>query len=162
MARGDRVRGVATRPIENSLQALLAARFRAQAQMVAALTDHPVLVGTGRESAVGALLQELLPRRFEVLTGVVAQLDENGAPRRTTAQADLMVDLLRGEGLRRQRSRASTRSSRPLQPRGRQLQRPGRRGDEPLRARHVLPERAVPLRSGSRFPDASRGDPTLR
>jgi hypothetical protein len=85
------MRGVATRPIENSLQALLAARFRAQAQMVAALTDHPVLVGTGRESAVGALLQELLPRRFEVLTGVVAQLDENGAPRRTTAQADLMV-----------------------------------------------------------------------
>lgn len=92
MARGDRVRPVAaTRTVENSLQALLAARFRAQAQMVAALTDHPVLVGTGRESAVGALLQELLPRRFEVLTGVVAQLDAAGAPRRTNAQADLMV-----------------------------------------------------------------------
>ncbi len=92
MARGDRVRGVAaTRPIETSLQALLSARFRAQAQMVAALTDHPVLVGTGRESAIGALLSELLPRRFEVLTGVVAQLDESGMPRRTNAQADLMV-----------------------------------------------------------------------
>jgi hypothetical protein len=92
MARGDRVRPVAaTRTVENSLQALLAARFRAQAPMVAALTDHPVLVGTGRESAVGALLQDLLPRRFDVRTGVVAQLDDAGGPRRTNAQADLMV-----------------------------------------------------------------------
>ncbi len=92
MARGDRVRPVAaTRTVENSLQALLAARFRAQAQMVAALTDHPVLVGTGRESAVGALLQELLPRRFEVLTGIIAQLDEAGRPRRATDQADIII-----------------------------------------------------------------------
>ena len=43
MASGDRVRdAVATRTIENSLQALLASRFRAETQMVAALTDHPV------------------------------------------------------------------------------------------------------------------------
>ncbi|MFO0603039.1 MAG: DUF6602 domain-containing protein [Polyangiales bacterium] len=82
---------MAVRPVENSLQALLAARFHAQAQMIAALTDHPVLVGTGRENAVGALLQELLPRRFEVLTGVIAQLDDKGRPRRAGAQADIMV-----------------------------------------------------------------------
>lgn len=92
MARGDRVRAmVAARSIENSLQALLATRFRAQAQMVAALTDHPVLVGTGRENAVGALLQELLPRRFEVLSGIIAQHDEQGRPRRTTDQADIVI-----------------------------------------------------------------------
>lgn len=91
MARGDKVPRVTTRTTDDSLQALLSARFRAQAQMIAALTDHPVLIGTGRESAFGALLQELLPRRFEVLTGVVAQLDEKGRPRRTGAQADVIV-----------------------------------------------------------------------
>jgi hypothetical protein len=91
MARGDRVRSVATRTVENSLQALLAARFRTQAQMVAALTDHPVLVGTGRENAVGALLQELLPRRFEVLSGIIAQLDDDGRPRRAGDQDDILV-----------------------------------------------------------------------
>ncbi len=35
MGRGDRARAVATRAIETSPQALLAARFRAQARMVA-------------------------------------------------------------------------------------------------------------------------------
>lgn len=82
---------VATCPIETSLQALLAARFQTQAQMVAALTDHPVLVGTGRENAVGALLQEFLPRRFEVLSGIIAQLDGDGRPRRAGDQADILV-----------------------------------------------------------------------
>lgn len=82
---------MAPRPIEASLQALLAARFRAQAQMVAALTDHPVLVGTGRENAVGALLHELLPRRFEVLSGIIAQLDDKGRPKRAGDQADILV-----------------------------------------------------------------------
>lgn len=78
--REGAARTAAARKPEDSLQTLRATRFRAQAQMMAALTDHPVLVGTGRENAVGALLHELLPRRFEVLTGIIAQLDDAGEP----------------------------------------------------------------------------------
>lgn len=89
--REGATRTVSARRPEDSLQALLATRFRAQAQMMAALTDHPVLIGSGRENAVGALLQELLPRRFEVLTGIVAQLGDAGEPVRAGAQADIVV-----------------------------------------------------------------------
>jgi len=79
---------------EDSLQALLATCFRAHAQMMAALTDHPVLVGSGRENAVGALPKELLPRRYGVLTGIVAQLGDAGEPVRVSAQADIVADTL--------------------------------------------------------------------
>ncbi|TMQ22284.1 MAG: hypothetical protein E6J91_01500 [Deltaproteobacteria bacterium] len=73
------------------LPRLLRQRLRAQADLFAALTAHPVLVGAGREHALSELLRQFLPRRFEILQGAVAIADEDQRPMRTTHQLDLII-----------------------------------------------------------------------
>lgn len=70
---------------------LLRNRLRAQADLLTALTDHPTLVGTGREHALAALLREVAPRRLEILTGVIASVDDAGQPQLATSQIDIMM-----------------------------------------------------------------------
>ena len=68
---------------------LLYRRMLAQANLVAALSDHPTLVGSGRERALAELLRELIPRRYEVLTGTV--LLDGGKGHTRSPQIDLMI-----------------------------------------------------------------------
>lgn len=62
---------------ETGLTHLLRRRLKAQADMFAALTSHPTLIGTGREDALAELLRQFMPRRFEILQGTVAVVDED-------------------------------------------------------------------------------------
>jgi len=66
-------------------------RLKAQADLFAALTSYPTLIGTGREDALAKLFRQFMPRRFEVLQGTVAIADQNQQPTRSTHQLDLIV-----------------------------------------------------------------------
>lgn len=72
-----------------SFRDLLYRRMLAQANLVAALSDHPTLVGSSRERALAELLRELIPRRYEVLSGTV--LLESGRRHVRSPQIDLMI-----------------------------------------------------------------------
>lgn len=65
-------------------------RLVAQAELFAALSSHTTITGTGRERALADLLREVLPRRVEVLSGVVARMDA-GAPASSGRQVDLLI-----------------------------------------------------------------------
>jgi hypothetical protein len=65
-------------------------RLVAQAELFAALSSHTTITGTGRERALADLLREVLPRRVEVLSGVVARMDE-GAVTKSARQVDLLI-----------------------------------------------------------------------
>lgn len=58
---------------------LLRARMRAQADLFAAVTSHGTLIGTGRETALVELLQQIVPRQFEVLMGAIVGDDGTAA-----------------------------------------------------------------------------------
>jgi hypothetical protein len=76
---------------DDSLAALLRRRMQAQADMFAAVTSHPTLIGSGREEALAELLRQLLPRRLELLSGTIAIFDAEGIPERSTHQIDLII-----------------------------------------------------------------------
>lgn len=65
-------------------------RLVAQAELFAALSSHTTITGTGRERALADLLREVLPRRVEVLSGVVARMDD-GAAAKSARQVDLLI-----------------------------------------------------------------------
>lgn len=65
-------------------------RLVAQAEIFAALSSHTTVTGSGRERALSDLLREVLPRRVEVLSGVVARMD-GGAPARSARQVDIII-----------------------------------------------------------------------
>ncbi len=65
-------------------------RLVAQAELFAALSSHTTITGTGRERALADLLREVLPRRVEVLSGVVARMDD-GAAAKSARQIDLLI-----------------------------------------------------------------------
>lgn len=65
-------------------------RLVAQAELFAGLSSHTTITGTGRERALADLLREVLPRRLEVLSGVVARTD-GGAPAKSARQVDLLI-----------------------------------------------------------------------
>jgi hypothetical protein len=77
--------------LDTGLSQLLRRRLRAQADLFAALTSHPTLIGTGREDALAELLRQFMPRRFEILEGTVAIVDADQRPTRSTHQLDLIV-----------------------------------------------------------------------
>ena len=76
---------------DGSLAVLLRRRMQAQAEMFAAVTSHPTLIGSGREEALAELLRQLLPRRLELLSGTIAIFDAEGIPERSTHQIDLII-----------------------------------------------------------------------
>jgi hypothetical protein len=76
---------------DDSLAVLLRKRMQAQADMFAAVTSHPTLIGSGREDALAELLRQLLPRRLELLSGTIAIFDAEGVPERSTHQIDLII-----------------------------------------------------------------------
>jgi hypothetical protein len=63
----------------------------AEAELFRAFTAHTTLTGGGREHALRGYLAELLPRRYEVLTGGFALLDTANSLRPSTRQQDLLV-----------------------------------------------------------------------
>ena len=65
-------------------------RLVAQAELFAALSSHTTVTGTGRERALADLLREVLPRRVEVLSGVIARMDD-GAVAKSARQVDLLI-----------------------------------------------------------------------
>lgn len=65
-------------------------RLVAQAEIFAALSSHTTITGAGRERALADLLREVLPRRVEVLSGVVARTD-TGAPAKSARQVDVLI-----------------------------------------------------------------------
>lgn len=65
-------------------------RLVAQAELFAALSSHTTITGTGRARALADLLREVLPRRVEVLSGVVARTDD-GAVAKSARQVDLLI-----------------------------------------------------------------------
>jgi hypothetical protein len=73
------------------LPQLLRQRLKAQADLFAALTSHPILVGAGREGALADLFRQFMPRRFEILEGAVAIVDANQRPTRSLHQLDMIV-----------------------------------------------------------------------
>lgn len=74
-----------------TLSSLLRTRMVAHANLLRSVTSHTTLVGAGREEAIAILLRELIPRRFEVLSGTIARLDEGGQPMRSRNQLDAVV-----------------------------------------------------------------------
>jgi hypothetical protein len=76
---------------EAELSQLLWRRMRAQADLFAALTAHPTLVGEGRQEAFAEVLRQLMPRRLEVLSGTIALLDGDQQAMRSTQQIDIIV-----------------------------------------------------------------------
>lgn len=73
------------------LSELLRKRLTAQADLFAALTSHPTLIGSGREDALAELFRQFMPRRFEILSGTVAIVGMDGSPSRSTHQLDMIV-----------------------------------------------------------------------
>ena len=73
------------------LPSLLRQRLKAQADLFAALTSHPTLIGSGREDALSELFRQFMPRRFEILSGTVAIVGTDGRPSRSTHQLDMIV-----------------------------------------------------------------------
>jgi hypothetical protein len=80
----------ATKPSSMDFFEALRRRLVAQAEIFAALSSHTTITGSGRERALADLLREVLPRRLEVLSGVVARMD-GGAPAKSTRQVDLII-----------------------------------------------------------------------
>src|SRR5207237_3296123 len=78
-------------PVDQTLRGLLRKRMQAQADMFAAVTSHPTLIGSGREDALAELLRQLLPRRLELLSGTIAIFNDQGVPEKSTNQIDLIV-----------------------------------------------------------------------
>lgn len=76
---------------DSGLPQLLRRRLKAQADLFASLTQHPTLIGTGREAALAELFRQFMPRRFEILEGTVAILDADRRPVRSTHQLDMIV-----------------------------------------------------------------------
>lgn len=70
---------------------LLHARLKAEAELFRAYTAHTTLTGGGREHALRGYLEELLPRRYELLTGGFAILDGDYALKDSQRQQDLLV-----------------------------------------------------------------------
>ncbi len=70
---------------------VLVQRVRAQATLIGAFTTHRTLTGGARERAIVQVLREMLPRRFEALTGAVAAFGPDGQLVTTDRQIDLMV-----------------------------------------------------------------------
>lgn len=70
---------------------LLKARLESLAHEWSQMTAHPVLVGSAREKALATLIRDLIPRRYEVLDGTIALVDENDAPVKVDDQLDLMI-----------------------------------------------------------------------
>jgi hypothetical protein len=65
----------------------LSTYLRAKAELLASVTAHRTLTGTGRELALIQYFEGLVPRRFEVLTGTVLAPPTQG---KFEAQVDLM------------------------------------------------------------------------
>lgn len=65
----------------------LSTYLRAKAELLASVTAHRTLTGTGRELALIQYFEGLVPRRFEVLTGTVLAPPAQG---KFEAQVDLM------------------------------------------------------------------------
>lgn len=65
-------------------------RLLAQAELFASLSSHTTITGTGRERALADLLREVVPRRVEVLSGVVAHMGD-GAGAKSARQVDLLI-----------------------------------------------------------------------
>lgn len=76
---------------ESRFGGLLRERTIAQADLLGAVTAHPTLLGMGRERALSDLLRELVPRRYEVLTGTVLPQDPSGNPSPEDRQIDVMI-----------------------------------------------------------------------
>ena len=70
---------------------VLVQRIRAQATLIGAFTTHRTLTGGARERAIVQVLREMLPRRFEALTGTIAAFGTDGQLVTTDRQIDLMV-----------------------------------------------------------------------
>lgn len=70
---------------------VLVQRIRAQADLIGAFTTHRTLTGSARERAIVHVLREMLPRRFEALTGAIAAFTSDGRLQTTDRQIDLMV-----------------------------------------------------------------------
>ena len=70
---------------------VLVQRIRAQATLIGAFTTHRTLTGNARERAIVAVLREMLPRRFEALTGTIAAFGPDGQLQTADRQIDLMV-----------------------------------------------------------------------
>ncbi len=70
---------------------VLVQRIRAQATLIGAFTTHRTLTGSARERAIVQVLREMLPRRFEALTGAIAAFGPDGELQTTDRQIDLMV-----------------------------------------------------------------------
>lgn len=66
-------------------------RLVAQAAVFAALSSHKTITGAGRERALVDLLREVLPRRVEILSGVVARMNDGGMPAKSARQVDLLI-----------------------------------------------------------------------
>ena len=60
----------------------LVQRVRSRADLVGSFTTHKTLTGIGRERSLLDLLREMLPRRFEALTGVIARFDSAKSARK--------------------------------------------------------------------------------
>lgn len=65
-------------------------RLRAQADMFAAVAAHGTIVGTAREIALAEFFRGLVPKRFEVLSGAIAETKRNQIER-ASGQLDILV-----------------------------------------------------------------------
>jgi Domain of unknown function (DUF6602) len=65
-------------------------RLVAQAKVFASASSHRTVTGTGRENALADLLREVLPRRFEVLSGVIVPGGKT-VPTKSRRQVDLIL-----------------------------------------------------------------------
>ncbi|NJK31834.1 MAG: hypothetical protein HC927_05105 [Deltaproteobacteria bacterium] len=62
--------------------------IRAKAELFAPLTSHTSITGAGRENVLREFVNDLLPRRYEALTGTLAPAPSSNSGR---SQVDLMV-----------------------------------------------------------------------
>ena len=65
-------------------------RLRAQADLFATLASHGTIVGTAREIALMEFFRNLVPRRFEVLSGAIVETVD-GKISKATSQLDVIV-----------------------------------------------------------------------
>ncbi|MDB4928281.1 MAG: hypothetical protein JWM10_765 [Myxococcaceae bacterium] len=80
-----------TRMERSRFRDVLVQRVRAQATLIGAFTTHRTLTGSARERAIVQVLREMLPRRFEALTGTIAAFGPDGQLLNSDRQIDLMV-----------------------------------------------------------------------
>jgi len=62
--------------------------IRAKAELFALLTSHTTITGAGRENALREFVGDLIPRRYEALTGTLAPAPQSGSG---NSQVDLMI-----------------------------------------------------------------------